>query len=236
MSLFSPANTLAFGRMAWDPMTASAAATAREWSELTWGIGEAANVCAEQLLLVSWQAFNNYSCPFGLGYVVDQFQHYFTDLAGWQGLTHPPNNGYGGGFNLSVATASAGYQRAEAYGQTYVGAFAHAVLRPETTPREYLLTFHHVPMTTPLAGITNTSLWLDMTLAYIAGARAADEFCAVWESLVLTVDPVRHAMAADTLRQGAMDAANFSNTAIYWWQRQLGGRSAASLEDDPVHR
>ncbi len=46
-------------------------------------------------MLASWEVFENYTSPLGLGYVVDSLFHYWMDPDGWCGATCPPNNGFG---------------------------------------------------------------------------------------------------------------------------------------------
>jgi len=99
ISVFCQANTAGFGRLAWDPL-ADVVSTTREWAQLTWQTVAAQHTVVD-MLATSWEAYENYTSPLGLGYVVDALWHYWMDPNGWRGTGKPPNNGFGGGFNAT---------------------------------------------------------------------------------------------------------------------------------------
>ena len=163
----SAANTYGFGRLAWEP-TLSAKALAEEWSELSWGSDKRTTNGIVDLLLGSWQRYEAYSSPYGLGATcgncgvfggfcghnsthtvgvmpAPKVDHYWLNLSAWQGAGKPPNAGYGGGFNISRAKQSIGNNRSRAYGATYCGVNADMFADPHSTPEQLLLTFHHLP-------------------------------------------------------------------------------------------
>ena len=108
---FSAANTFGFGRLAWNPINHTAEEITREWAELTFPtLEQEVNADAsltvakgsklgeqhleeyrsvartvETMLLSSWETFENYTSPYGLGAVVSNCKsnpHFCPD--GWE--------------------------------------------------------------------------------------------------------------------------------------------------------
>jgi alpha-glucuronidase len=185
---------------------------------LTFGPGTTA-AAASSILLRSWEAFENYTSPLGLGYIVDATAHYWMDPAGWCGLTKPPNNGFGGGFNATPS--SFGFDRALTYGATYADrVYSSRLLRPETTPPRLLLTFHHLPYDHKMPN--GRPLIQEFYRAYTAGVETACGFVAEWEAISSHMDPARHELTARQLGMAVADATNFSHTMTEWFAALSG--------------
>jgi alpha-glucuronidase len=222
------ANAHGFGRLAWTP-SLHASDAAEEWAALTWPRAPRAAAAAAAILLRSWAAFENYTSPLGLGYIVEAVRHYWMDPDGWKGKTHPPNNGYGGGFNAS--STRVGYNRSVSYGSLYAdAAFASALREPATTPRRLLLSFHNLPFDAPIgggvageggAGAPSLLQLLYATLR--AGVGAAEDFVRQWAAVEADLPgDARFGIIDAQLKIAATDARNFSATLTRWFANVSG--------------
>jgi alpha-glucuronidase len=62
------ANAFSFGRQAWAPRTARAEDVLGEWVAMTWGLDPAVNREVLAMSKVSWEVFENYTSPLGVGF------------------------------------------------------------------------------------------------------------------------------------------------------------------------
>lgn len=142
------ANLYGFGRLSWNTEL-DAEEIAREWIKLTF-TDEVNGVCAgmdaeasdviTDILMSSWPAYENYSAPLGIGWMVTPHGHYGPNIEGyeydrwgtyiradWQGLG-VERGPEGTGFALQYNSPNK-----EMYSS------------PETTPDELMLFFHKTP-------------------------------------------------------------------------------------------
>jgi alpha-glucuronidase len=76
------ANLYGYGRLCWNP-SLSAAEIAREWAVLSFGKTPAAQTIAE-LLMKSCDAYEKYTAPFGVGFMVTPGSHYGPNIEGYE--------------------------------------------------------------------------------------------------------------------------------------------------------
>ena len=224
----SAANSYGFGRMSWNPFL-SAETVAEEWTDLTWGNDLNVNNPIKNMLLSSWEAYENYTSPLGLSAIDDncgnscpflpngmkapRADHYFWAGWLWAGVTKPPNAGYGGGFNFSRTDKAIGNNRSLAYGATYCGTNRAKFAVPKTTPLRLLLTFHHLPLDYTLLDSGRTLH--DIILAsYTAGLFYARNILKQWASMSHLINSERYIAVLEKLSIGTSDAANFTTTAV----------------------
>ena len=201
------ANTYGFGRLSYGG--AKADASAQEWASLTWAGDQVAISATATILGASQDAFENYTSPLGLGYIVDVPQHYWMDPVGWHGLTCPPNNGFGGGFNAT--NVSIGNGRSISYGTTYGKPWADVLASPERTPRNLLLTFHHLAYAAPLPN-TGRPLIQAIYDAQECGLAASRAFSDAWATVKGHVDAAHFESVRAQLAAGEADAVQFADT------------------------
>jgi len=131
------ANWYGFGRLAWDPDLAPDA-IAREWAALSFGPALAEEVAA--FLRGTWRAYESYTSPLGLGWMVNPSHHYGPNPDGYEydrwGTYHFADR-EGLGVDRSVATGSG-------YAGQYRPALAALYESVAACPDELLLFFHHV--------------------------------------------------------------------------------------------
>ena len=216
IGLLEGANTYGFGRLAYG--FAGADTAAQEWAELMWAGDTVAVSATTTILGASQDAFENYTSPLGLGYIVDAPQHYWMDPAGWGGLTCPPDNGFGGGFNAT--NESIGNGRSISYGETYGKPWSDVLASAEQTPRNLLLTFHHLAYAAPLPS-TDRPLIQAIYDAQECGLAASRAFSDAWDTVQGHVDDAHFESIRAQLAAGAADAVHFVDTV----RRFLAGRS-----------
>ena len=210
---FSAANTYGYGRLAWDP-TLSAEDVTREWVEMTWSpADESASDALVSLLLGSWEAFENYTAPLGVGFICSG-NHYEPDPSHRETYTNATNT-------------YVGYNR-EAYTRTYNSPVSQHYETLESTPNDLLLCFHNVPYTHKLddahGGLTVLE-WIYSS--HKAGAATAAQYVTTWQSLKGRVDTEVYGKDAyDQLLQrlqfGASEAERFSGIVVDYFANLTG--------------
>ncbi|GAA4934718.1 alpha-glucuronidase [Actinoplanes utahensis] len=141
------ANLYAVGRLAWDP-TLDPIAVLDEW--ITWTFPEARDVLHE-LMDDSWQTYERYTAPLGVGFMVRPGHHYGPDVDGYEytpwGTYHFADRD-GIGVDRTRATGTG-------FTAQYPQPLSDLYESRDTCPDELLLFFHHVPYTHVLhSGVT----------------------------------------------------------------------------------
>jgi alpha-glucuronidase len=210
---FSAANTYGYGRLAWDP-TLSAEDVTREWVEATWSpADDAAEDMLVKLLLDSWEAYENYTAPLGVGFICAG-DHYAPD---------PPHR-----VSYTNATATrVGYNRG-AYAETYNGAVAQDYASLASTPDELLLCFHNVPYTHQLGAAHGGLSVLEWIYAsHKAGAATAASYVTTWKALKGRIDTSVYGdggyeQVLQRLEFGATEAGRFSDIVVNYFANLTG--------------
>ncbi|MCL1801651.1 MAG: alpha-glucuronidase, partial [Promicromonosporaceae bacterium] len=140
---FAQANLYAWGRLTWDP-TLDPIAILDEWIRLTYpGITEAGMAGLHAILDNSWETYESYTAPLGVGFMVYPHHHYGPSPDGYEytpwGTYHFADRD-GVGVDRTRATGSG-------YTDQYPAPWRDLYESPDTTPDELLLFFHHVPYT-----------------------------------------------------------------------------------------
>ncbi len=131
------ANWYGFGRLAWDPGLPPDA-IAREWAAQSFGPGLADEVAG--ILAGTWRAYESYTAPLGIGWMVNPSHHYGPNPDGYEydrwGTYHFADR-EGVGVDRSVATGTG-------YAGQYRSALAVLYEDESTCPDELALFFHHL--------------------------------------------------------------------------------------------
>lgn len=135
------ANFYGFGRLAFEP-EASAKDLALEWIDLTYGTDEKIRQVLLFVLMNSWKAYEMYTSPLGIGWMVNPNHHYGPNVDGYEydrwGTYHRADH-LGIGVDRS--------QNGTGYAKLYREPNASIYDSIENCPDELLLFFHHVPYT-----------------------------------------------------------------------------------------
>lgn len=134
------ANLYGFGRLCFDPDLA-AEDIAKEWIVLTYGNNEKVVENVLKILMMSWPAYEKYNAPLGIGWFVNPHEHYGPNPDGYEydmwGTYHRADHlGIGQERNVEAGTG---------YTAQYNEPLASMYEKPETTPDEMILFFHHLP-------------------------------------------------------------------------------------------
>lgn len=169
------ANLFGFGRLSFNT-GADAAEIAREWAVCTFGNNKKTVETIVEILMMSWQAYEKYTSPLGIGWMVNPNHHYGPNVDGYEydrwGTYHRADH-----LGLGVDRSSEG----TGYAQQYREPNASAYEKTETCPEELLLFFHHVPYTYQLrSGKTVIQHIYD---THFEGASDAEKMASLWDSL-----------------------------------------------------
>ncbi|MFC9616178.1 alpha-glucuronidase [Streptomyces sp. NPDC056938] len=213
-------NLYAYGRLAWQP-DADPQQLLDEWTELTFSPEETAD--PERLrsglravLRGSWETYEKYTAPLGVGFMVQPGHHYGPGVDGYEyspwGTYHFADR-EGIGVDRSRATGT-GYaaQYAKPWSQTYE--------TPESCPDELLLFFHHVPYGYVLhSGKTVIQHIYD---THFEGVEEAEAAQGVWATLADLVAPARHARVAELYEEQLRSAREWRDQVNSYFLRKSG--------------
>jgi len=133
------ANLYGYGRLAWDSNISSEQIT-EEWIKLTFGNDPLVMKNISRILMNSWETYEKYTSPLGIGWMVSPGHHYGPDVDGYEfspwGTYHRADcKGIGIDRTLESGTGYAGQ-----YNEPLKSLYNNL----ETCPDELLLFFHHV--------------------------------------------------------------------------------------------
>lgn len=135
------ANWYGFGRLAFEPEL-TAGEIAREWIRVTYGNDEQVEETMMFLLMSSWPAYESYTSPLGIGWMVSPNDHYGPSVDGYEysrwGTYHRADHQ---GIGVDRSHEGTGYA------MLYREPNASIYDDKEKCPDELLLFFHHIPYT-----------------------------------------------------------------------------------------
>lgn len=135
------ANWFGFGRLAFST-SLSAGEIAEEWCECTFGPDKVVSEAVCRILMMSWPAYEKYTSPLGIGWMVNPNNHYGPNVDGYEydrwGTYHRADH-----HGIGVERGSGG----TGYAQTYLEPNASMYETIKDCPEELLLFFHYVPYT-----------------------------------------------------------------------------------------
>lgn len=133
------ANLYGFGRLAFEPQL-SAEQIAREWIRLTFGSDPQVMDNLLFILMNSWPAYESYTAPLGIGWMVNPNYHYGPNVDGYEydrwGTYHRADH-----LGIGVDRSHNGTGYAGLYREPNASLYDN----PEKCPEELLLFFHHMP-------------------------------------------------------------------------------------------
>jgi alpha-glucuronidase len=180
------ANLYGFGRLAWNP-DLSSKQIIDAWTRLTFGNDPQVVATIDALQLESWQAYEQYTGPLGIGTLTDILGVHFGPDPG-----SAENNGWGQWFRADHD--GVGMDRTVATGTGYIGQYPPQLARVyeslDTCPDDLLLFMHHVPYTHRLHnGETVIQYMYD---AHYSGAATAATYVKRWQTLRGRIDDERY--------------------------------------------
>jgi alpha-glucuronidase len=214
------ANLYGFGRLAWNPRLSSAA-IAEEWIGLTFGRDPLVKQVVSELLLGSWELYESYTAPLGVGWMVNPDHHYGPNVDGYEyskwGTYHFADC-HGIGVDRTVATGTG-------YSGQYHPPQAERYESLEDCPDELLLFFHHVSYTHRLkSGKTVIQHIYD---THFDGAERAAEQIPRWDSLRGRMPDELHDGVRERLAHQAEHASEWRDRVNTYFYRKSGIPDAA---------
>lgn len=175
------ANFYGFGRLAFDTGL-TAEEIAREWIRCTYGWRPEIMECMLPMLLSSWEVYESYTSPLGIGWMVNPSHHYGPNVDGYEydrwGTYH-----YSDCHGMGVDRTMAGTGYTAQYNEPNRSMYESVALCPE----ELLLFFHHVPYTHVLK--SGKTLIQHIYDSHFEGAMRAQNMLLNFECLKHTLEP-----------------------------------------------
>ncbi len=169
------ANLYGFGRLAFEP-DLSAEEIAKEWIRLTYGSNKEIEETLLFMLMSSWPAYEKYTSPLGIGWMVNPGYHYGPNVDGYEydrwGTYHRADH-----LGIGVDRSREG----TGYALLYREPNASIYDSKEKCPDELLLFFHHVPYTWQLK--SGKSVIQHIYDTHFEGVEIVDEMACRFEKL-----------------------------------------------------
>ncbi len=208
------ANLYGFGRLAFDP-SLTAEEIANEWTALTFGKDEVIFQLISYILNTSRPAYEKYTAPLGVGWMVNPCHHYGPNVDGYEfsewGTYHRSD---AEGMGVERGAKGTGY--IAQYNEPNASLYENL----ETCPDELLLFMHHVPYTYRLhSGKTVIQHIYD---SHYEGAEEAVRMRSAWCSLKDKIDRKRFERVLERFDLQVESAAEWRD-AICTYYRQKSG-------------
>jgi len=205
------ANLYGYGRLAWDPELTSEQIT-REWVVLTFGHDPEVVATVSELLLGSWQVYENYTVPLGIGWMCNPGHHYGPSPEGYEYSRW-------GTYHRADRTAI-GVDRSVRSGTGFAGQYrpenARRYETVETCPEELLLFFHRIPYTHVLK--SGKTLIQHIYDTHFLGVEQVEEMIGKWKGLEGKINPETFFHVLERLEGQLVDAKEWRdvlNTYFY---------------------
>lgn len=169
------ANWYGFCRLSFQT-TRSAEEIAEEWICCTFGNNPKLVRGIRKLLMMSWPAYEKYTSPLGIGWLVNPGHHYGPNVEGYEydrwGTYHRANH-----LGIGVDRSSKGTGFATLYHRENAALYETV----ETCPEELLLFFHRLPYLQKLK--SGKTLIQHIYDSHFEGAEEAEQMAALWDAL-----------------------------------------------------
>lgn len=209
------ANLYGFGRLCWNPQLKSEE-IAEEWITLTLGSDSEVHSSVQKILLDSRKAYEDYTAPLGIGWMVSVMSHYGPSVEGyeysqWGTYHYADYKGIGVDRTCETGTGYAG-QYFEPNKSMYENV--------ETCPEELLLFFHHVNYDYVLKD--GRALLQYIYDVHFAGVEKVEEFIRLWETLNGRVEEKFYQQVKDGLKVQLHDAMEWRDVVNTYFYRRTG--------------
>ncbi|GAE33976.1 alpha-glucuronidase family glycosyl hydrolase [Halalkalibacter akibai] len=209
------ANFYGYGRLIWNP-DLSAEEIALEWIEATFGNDPKVVETVSKMLLQSWEIYENYTTPLGIGWMVNPNHHYGVNVDGYEysvwGTYHFADlNGLG--VDRTVATGTG-------YTNQYFSPNSEMYESLETCPDDLLLFFHHVPYTHQLK--TGKTVIQHFYNTHFEGVEQVEGLIESWIKLEGKIDKIRFANVLERLQLQLINAKEWRDQFNTYFFRKSG--------------
>jgi alpha-glucuronidase len=208
------ANLYGYGRLSWD-MNLSAEEIAEEWIRQTYSCNPSVISVISDILMMSWSAYEKYTSPLGIGWMVNPGHHYGPNVDGYEytrwGTYHRAD------FEaIGIDRSENGTGYAMQYQQPNAELYNHI----DTCPQELLLFFHRVRYDYVLR--TGKTVMQHIYDAHFDGVEDVKTMIAKWESIRGLIDEDLHSRTLKML-QGQLEHAILWRDVINTYFYRLTG-------------
>lgn len=208
------ANLYGFGRLAFDTEL-SAEDIAKEWIIQTFGHVEKVHETVLKILMMSWPAYEKYTSPLGIGWMVKPNVHYGPDVDGYEydrwGTYHKADH-KGIGMDRT--------DKGTAYCRQYNEPLASIYADRNKCPEELLLFFHHVEYDYVLS--SGKTVIQHIYDTHYEGAAEAEQFLNMWRQLQGLMDNDIYQRVLERLIHQKDHAKEWSDVINSYFYRKTG--------------
>lgn len=209
------ANLFGYGRLIWNNELSTEAILC-EWIDLSFELDDSAKKQLLAILATSYQTYENYTAPLGIGFMVRPNHHYGPDVDGYEydrwGTYHFADR-KGIGVNRTLKDGT-GYVR------QYADAWCETYENVETCPDELVLFFHHLPYDHVLqSGKTIIQHIYD---THFEGYEKVEEYVTEWASLQGQIDGESYQNVAERLQEQVRSARDWRDQINTYFYRKSG--------------
>ncbi len=220
------ANWYGFGRLAWNPEL-QPGDIAREWAAQTFGPDPKVVEALASMLLGSWETYESYTAPLGVGWMVNPNHHYGPSPDGYEydrwGTYHfADRDGVGVDRTRSKGTGFAAQYRPE---------LAALFEDPALCPQELILFFHHLPYGWMLR--SGTPLIQSIYDSHFEGASRAAALVEKWKALEASIEGKIYSAVLKRLEEQKENAALWRDVINTYFFRKSG---VADARGRLIHR
>ncbi len=208
------ANLYGFGRLSFNPELSSDE-IAEEWIGLTFGRNKKLSDKISYILNTSWPAYEKYTSPLGVGWMVNPSHHYGPNVDGYEfsewGTYHRSDE-----LGMGVNRGSSGTDYIHQYNEPVASMYENL----ETCPDELLLFMHHVPYTYRLhSGKTVIQHIYD---THYEGAELAESMQRAWEELEGEVEPEVFNRTLERFKKQTLNACEWRDHIVGYYRKKSG--------------
>lgn len=209
------ANLYGYGRLIWNP-SLSSEDIAEEWIRLTFGNDDHIVSTIKEMLMLSWTAYENYTAPLGVGWMVNVDHHYGPNVDGYEysrwGTYHFADR-HGIGVDRTIETGTG-------YAEQYFSPHKERFNSLASCPDELLLFFHHVPYVHELqSGKTVIQHIYD---THFTGVEQAEHLLELWQSLQHKINDERYATVLQRQQEQVEHAKEWRDIINTYFYRKSG--------------
>ncbi|MRH42779.1 alpha-glucuronidase [Aquibacillus halophilus] len=209
------ANFYGYGRLIWDPEL-GAEEIAEEWVQSTFGNDPLVVETIKGMLLDSWNIYENYTAPLGVGWMINPSHHYGPNVDGYEydvwGTYHFSDRD-GVGVDRTVETGTG-------YTNQYFSPNAEIYNSLENCPDEFLLFYHHVPYTHQLKSGETVIQYIYNT--HFKGVEQVKDLIDRWNKLDGKIDDYRFNNVAERLQLQLKNAVEWRDKINTYYFRKSG--------------
>ncbi|MBU3175683.1 alpha-glucuronidase [Clostridium estertheticum] len=209
------ANLYGYGRLIWNTFLSSDE-IAREWVKLTFGAEKDVEQIIVDILLESREVYEKYTCPLGVGWMVNPNHHYGPSVEGYE---YSPWGTYNYADYKSI-----GVDRTVATGTGYIGEYEPTVAAEfeniATCPEELLLFFHNVLYSYKLK--TGKTVIQHIYDTHFEGVEKVDESINKWETLQNKIDSKIFDLVMEKFQIQKKDSREWRDVVNTYFYRKTG--------------